>query len=480
LGRISTLSLVVLNSAEIEGIHEASLDILNETGIIINSEEARLLLQSHGAKLNGKKVHYPRKVIEEALKLCPDSFSLKSRNQEKSVKIGHGSMAMEPIRGAVFIIDKFGERRKSSSSDLVNFMKLIQTSEVLLLSSAGVVVPSDLSIEARSAFTLISSALYTDKPLPGITLNSGPTRECLELAEIVFEGREENVVLGTVCPTSPLTYDANELDAMRLYAGRRQPLCITACAMAGTAGPPTLAGTLALNNAEVLAGIALVQLLNPGNPIVYGNLSSITDMRYVYMASGAPEGRLLQLAACQMARYYGLPFRGGGALSDAKKVDFQAGYESMLSLMVTMLAGFDYVPHAVGAMDSYMSTCYEKYILDEEMVMGIKRLIQGITVNEKTMMTDLINRVGPGGNFLVSEETASTFRQEYWRPLLVERQPQPSWKASGSPDPAERAMTLCQERIARYLKPGISPRVEAKLLGYFRSRYGQTESFSLF
>lgn len=476
MGLISPLALSILSTAEIEEIHEASLNILDQTGVVINSEEARLLLQYYGARLDGKKVFFPKKLIEESLKLCPDSFVLKSREPEKNVFIGKGSMALEPTRGTVFVIDSRGKRRKPTSSDVVDFLKLIQTSDVLTLSTGGLTVPEDLPVGARPAFALISSALYTDKPLPGITLNAGPTRECLELSEIVFEGIESNVLLGTVCPTTPLIYDANELDAMFLYARNKQPLCITACAMAGTAGPPTLAGMLALNNAEVLAGIVLVQLLNPGNPIVYGNLSSITDMRYVMLAAGAPEGALLQLGARQISRYYNLPFRGGGALSDSKSVDFQAGYESMLQLMITMLAGFDYIPHAVGVLDSYMSISYEKFILDEEMVMAVKRLIRGFSVNETSLMSGLIHRVGPGGNFLATDETALNFRHEYWQPMLADRQPQPSWEAAGSPECTTRAMELCRKRLEHYEKPYIAPNVEKNLLYYYKSRYGQEET----
>lgn len=476
MGEIAPLTIAVLNTAEIEEIHEASLQILGETGIVINSEEARLLLRKHGAKSDGKLVFFPRGLIGEALKLCPESFLLKSRNRESSVKIGNGSLVLEPARGIVFIADSRGKRRQSTSADVVNFMKLVQTSEVLALSSAGMALPGDLPVEARPAFSLISAAIYTDKPLPGITLNAGPTSECLELAEIVFEGREDNVVLGTVCPTSPLSYDVNELEAMFLYARKRQPLCITACAMAGTAGPPTLAGMLALNNAEVLAGITLLQLINPGNPVVYGNLSSITDMRQANMATGAPEGALLQLGACQLARNYQIPFRGGGALSDAKSVDYQAGYESMLNLMVTMLAGFDYVPQVVGVLDSYMSVSYEKFMLDEELVMAVKRLIRGFNVDSQSLMTGLVNRVGPGGNFLATEETAAIFRREYWQPPLANRQPQALWAATGSPESPERAMELCRKRLGSYQRPHLSPKIEKALLKKYADRYSLTEA----
>jgi len=245
--------------------------------------------------------------------------------------------------------------------------------------------------------------------------------------------------------------------------------------MAGTTTPPTLAGTLAVNNAEILAGIVLVQLINAGTPVIYGNLSSITDMRYVNMAIGAPEGLLIQLAARQIARYYRLPFRGGGALNDAKGVDIQAGYESMMNLILISMAKFDYIPHAIGVIDSYMSISYEKFIMDEQMLMAVKRLQRGIEVNSKTLLTNLVEKVGPGGNFFTADETAHLFRREFWHPAVNLRQPQSLWESAGSPDVPSRAMEVYRRRLEDYMKPEISPLIEAKLLQYYKDRYGHSE-----
>lgn len=469
----------VLGKSEIEDIHNSTLEILDKTGLVFHSEDARLLMQFHGARLDRNRVYIPPGLVEKALKACPPGFTLKSRNPQKDVIIGNGIPALEATRGSIYITDSFGQRRKATTDDFLKLTKLVQTSDVINLNCAGITNPVDISQHALPAFSMICSALYTDKPLPGLTLNEAVARECLHLAETVYEGLEANMVLGTICPISPLTYDTSDLKAAYVYAQSDQPLCVTSCGMAGTTTPPTLAATLAVNNAEILAGIILVQLIREGTPVVYGNLSSVTDMRHINMATGAPEGMLLQLAAKQVARYYNLPFRGGGALNDAKSVDVQAGYESMMNLILTMISGFDYVPHAIGVLDSYMSISYEKFIIDESMVMAVKRLLRGIEVSNETMLTSLVEKVGPGGNYLTSDETAFFFRLEYWQPAIDARQPFKTGNTTGTQDFPGRAMDVCLRRLGNYSKPGLPSHVEATLVKYFKDHYGQAETFQL-
>lgn len=469
----------MLDKSEIEGIHYSSLQILNNTGLIFHSEDARQLMQFHGARVDGKRVYIPSTLVEKALMSCPTGFTLKSRNPEKNVAIGNGIAALEATRGSVYITDSFGQRRKATADDFIKLTKLVQTSEVVNLNCGAITNPFDINHQALPAFSMICSALYTDKPLPGLTLNEAVARECLYLAEIAYEGLEENMVLGTICPISPLAYGISDLRAAYVYARSGQPLCVTSCSMAGVTAPPTLAGTLAVNNAEILAGITFIQLIKEGTPVVYGNLSSVTDMRHVNMATGAPEGILLQLAAKQVARYYNLPFRGGGVLNDARSVDIQAGYESMMNLILTMMSGFDYVPHAIGMLDSYMSISYEKFIIDEGMLMAVKRLLRGIEVSNETMLTSLVEKVGPGGNYLTADETALFFRREYWQPALDTRQPFSERNITGTHGFPDRAMDVCLRRLGNYCKPDIASNVEAKLIQYFKDRYGQSETLQL-
>ena len=465
----------VLSPAEIDKIHQSSMRILRSTGVVFHSDEACNLFKQHGARVEGKKVFIPENLVEKAISTCPLHFTVKSRNPLNNVTIGAGLPALEATRGSIYIADSSGNRRKALSEDFIALTKLVQTSPVINLNCGGVTLPSDISQSALPAFSMIISALYTDKPLPGLTLNEKIASECLQLAEIAYGGLEENLVLGTICPISPLIYDAGDLKVAFAYARADQPLCVTSCSMAGTTSPPTLAGTLIVNNAETLAGITLIQLIKEATPVVYGNLSSIADMRYINMATGAPEGALLQVGACQLARFYKLPFRGGGSLNDAKGVDIQAGGESMMNLMLNLLSGFDYIPHAIGVVDSFMSIAFEKFIIDEDMVMALKRLARGIEVNDATLLTDLIEQVGPGGNYLTANETASLFRREFWQPSIDLRQPQSLWQSSGALDAPARAMNVCRRRLESYIKPDIPLSVERELLNYFKNHYGQAQ-----
>lgn len=466
----------VLSKDDLETIHHASLQILDQTGLIFDLEEACLLLQFHGARRDGKRIFIPAALVEKALKSCPSKFTLKARNPENAVVVGGGLPALEATRGSIFITDAAGRRRKATANDFVDLTKLVQTSSVLNLNCGGITMPGDISQKALPAFSMICAAIYSDKPLPGLTLNEEVAHECLHLVKLLYGGSEDNLVLGTICPITPLSYSSSDLQVLYLYSEAGQPLCVTSCGMAGTTAPPSLAGTLAVNNAEILAGLVLIQLIREGTPVVYGNLSSITDMRHITLAVGAPEGTLLQLAGCQMARYYGLPYRGGGALNDAKALDIQAGYETMMNLIFSLMAGFDYIPHAVGLVDSYMSIAYEKIILDEEMIAALSRTMQGIEVGEETLLSNLINRIGPGGNFFATEETAHYFRRENWQPAIDLRQPYGLWEAAGAPDVPSRAMAVCRNRLDQYVKPGLPQKVERKLLVYYKDHYGQSEA----
>jgi trimethylamine--corrinoid protein Co-methyltransferase len=253
------------------------------------------------------------------------------------------------------------------------------------------------------------------------------------------------------------------LGAIMRYAKAGQPMVISALAIAGATGPTTLAGSLALQNAEVLAGIVLTQLVREGAPVIYTGGSSNAEMRSGALSIGSPEMAMNAAATAQMGRFYNLPIRCGGAVCDAKAPDAQAAYESMMSLLMAQVSGANFVLHAAGILETYNCMSYEKFIMDDEICGMVKRIGKGYQVNTDTLGLDVIREAGPGGHFLDKDHTLKYFRTEFYQPKLFDRDDFDSWHAKGSPHSMETANKKYQEILASYEAPELPADVDKAL-----------------
>jgi trimethylamine--corrinoid protein Co-methyltransferase len=241
---------------------------------------------------------------------------------------------------------------------------------------------------------------------------------------------------------------------------------IASLAIAGATGPVTLAGNLALQNAEVLAGIVLAQLVREGTPVILGGVSSNAEMRNGTLSIGSPEMAMNTAATAQMARYYKLPVRSGGAVCDAKSPDSQASYESMMSLLMARVCGINFVLHTAGILESYNCMSYEKFVIDDEMCGMVKRIKRGYEVNPDTLAFDVVREVGPGGHFLDKDHTFDHFRTEFYQPQLSNRDDYVSWQAKGSPYSMETANRKYKEILETYQAPELPADVDKDLLKF--------------
>ena len=470
--------LEVLSQQEIQDIHTASVEILNSVGIEFRHAEVLELLRKEGARVEGTRVCFPRELINQALKTAPEGFRLEARNPERSVWIGvngndgQGSIFAPPA-GCVYIQDFEGARRRAQRQDYLNLVRIIEQSPHFGVNGGGIVMPDIPGLSDRENFAWLTLAAhwYSDKPQMGLTVTGDISRNSLAISEIVFRGRPGCHLLGTINPDSPLIYSENMLESLILYARAGQGLIIAPCSLAMATSPSTLAGTLVQNNAEILAGIVLIQLINPGSPVLYGNTSSIADMRTVSIALGAPELSLLVGAANQLARFYKLPSRSGGALSDAKYPDFQAGMESMLSLLITVTSETSLVMQSAGILDSFLTLSPEKLLLDEEIGGMARRFRRGISVNQDTLAIAEIKAHGPGAHFLESDYTLSHFRQEFRNTQLSDRQTY-NPERDYSRQLLEQAREAWQKRVEDYVRPPLPAGVEPELLEYYRKTFG--------
>ena len=304
----------------------------------------------------------------------------------------------------------------------------------------------------------------------GSAMGEQGARDSIRMASILFGSEaqlaEKPRLISILCSLSPLKYDDRMLGALMEYAKAGQPLLVTSLAIAGATGPATLAGNLALQTAEILAGIVLTQLVREGAPVIFSGSSSNAEMRSGALSIGSPEMAMNTAATAQMARYYNLPSRSGGAVCDAKVPDAQAAYESMMSLSMAQVSGVNFVLHSAGILESYNCMSYEKFIIDDEMCGIVKRIKRGYEVNEDTLGLDVIKEAGPGGHFIDKDHTFEHFRTEFYQPQLSNRDDFDSWQASGSPQSVEAAGKKYKKILETYETPELPADVNRDLQKY--------------
>jgi trimethylamine--corrinoid protein Co-methyltransferase len=289
----------------------------------------------------------------------------------------------------------------------------------------------------------------------------------MDMIEILFGGKQDQpVTMGLINPLSPLGYGTEMIEALVAYAQANQPVMIAALIMAGSTGPITLAGVLAIQNAELLAGIVLAQLISPGLPCLYGATSTNIDLRTGALAIGSPELSVCLSAHAQLARFYGLPSRGGGALTDASITDAQSGYESMFSLLTTINSGIDFVLHSGGIISSYLGFSYEKFVMDDEICGMLRHYHRGIQVTPETLAYQVIEHVGPGGHFLGEDHTLERCRTEFWQPDLFDRSGLEAWWEGKGLDTTARATQRWQGLLADHEDPHLEPTIVRQLQSY--------------
>ena len=355
----------------LERVHQASMRILAEFGIDFYDEEVRAILKEHGADVRGETVFFDPALVEQYVALAPGQFTQLARNPEHNVVIGGNQMVFAPVYGPPFVLDLDGGRRDATLADFQNFVKLAYLSPYIHHSGGTIVEPTDEPVSTRHLDMVFSHVKWSDKAFMGSVTSAANAADSVAMAEIVFGAeriREQPALLSLINVSSPRRYDDRMLGAIKVYARARQGLIITPFILAGAMGPTTLAGTVAQQNAEALAGIALAQMIEPGTPVVYGSFLTNIDLQSGSPVFGSPESQVGLYASGQLARRYNLPFRGGGMFSSSKVPDAQAGYESVMVMLPTAMARTNFVLHAAGWLENGLVAGYEKFLLDCEIL----------------------------------------------------------------------------------------------------------------
>jgi len=464
----------VLSAEGLELIEANAETILAEIGIEFREDpEVVALWRDAGAEVDGARVRLPRGLARHILAAAPRRFTQHARNTERTVLIGGDTTVFAPVYGPPFVRDLDRGRRYATLEDFENFVKLAYMTPAMHHSGGTVCEPVDVAVNKRHLDMVASHILLSDKPFMGSVTHPERAADTLALARLVFGDdfvAENCVVVSLINANSPMVYDATMLGALKTYARAGQGCVVSPFILAGAMSPVTVAGTLAQLLAEAMAGMCVTQLVRPGAPVVFGTFASSISMQSGAPTFGTPEPTLVLLAAAQLARRLGVPFRSGGSLCAAKLPDAQAAYESAQTLLPTLLGGVNFVLHAAGWLEGGLVSSYEKFVMDADQLGMMQVLAAGIDLSENGQALDAIREVGPGAHFLGCAHTQDNFQTAFYRSAVADNNSFEQWEAEGGKDAAERANALWKKRLADYEAPAIDAGVAEAVRDYVARR----------
>ncbi|SDP83520.1 trimethylamine methyltransferase family protein [Desulforhopalus singaporensis] len=454
-------------------IHNASMRILETAGMRFQHPKIIELLREKGIRVDGETAYFKENQLMGWVEKAPKSFTVHARNSENNFVLGGDNMVLGPAYGAPYMIDRDGRIRKGTLDDYIRFLKLVHCSDYFQTNGGILIQPSDLdNCRHNLELMIYNTLLHSDKALIGIEGSETQMSSMFDMLAFVFDGREKLAekprIMTIVNTLSPLQMDRNALDTLIAYASHGQPVFVTPAPMEGFTAPITIAGMMALSNAEALAGIAVTQMIREGVPVVYGNQATSADLRTGAFVVGGPEHPLAIMCGARLAKSYGLPCRSGGSTSDAKKVCVQSGYESMMLLQTCSQENVNMVLLAGGGLDSGKGISFDKFMVDLEVIGLVRRLREGVRIDDDSLALDVITEVGPGGQFITSSHTARLCRQEIWNPQIGARRlasGQTSYEAIN--DNIDKRMTAILEK---YEQPRLSGELAPSLTEYLISR----------
>ena len=452
--------------------------IVSEIGIEFMSPWAIDVLRDAGQTVEGDNVKFDPDWILKQCALAPSEFNLRARNPKNNVHIGGNSMVFGGVYGPPFVRE--GDiRRDATFKDYENFCKLSQSFDALDSVGGVVCEPNDLSLDSRHLDMAYAAATLTDKFFMGNVVTAQNAIDVIKMAEIIHGGREAIVetpaLISLVNCNSPLRWDDRMLDSLREYVLAGQPVVVTPFLLMGAMSPVTIPATLAQQIAEALTGIALAQTLNPGCPIVFGSFLSNIDMQSGSPQFGTPESGIGLLCTGQIARSFNLPFRGGGGLNSSQTVDAQSAYQTMMTMMPTFLSGTNWVMHTAGWLEGGLVSCYEKFVLDIEILQSLMTEFTPLEFNVESLAFDAHLEVGHGGHFLGAAHTMERFRDCFYRPFLTNSDNFERWTRLGAKDSKMRAAEIYKKKLEDYVAPDMDPRMRQELDEFVAMRKSQLD-----
>ncbi len=473
--------LELLSEEQIEAIHQASLRILEEMGLQFLDEEALGLLRRQGAMIDPetRMVRLERALVLEAIGKAPPEIALEARNPMRNLAMGGNAICFSSVAGPPNCSDLDRGRRPGTLADLQELLKLAQSLNAIHLLAGAPVAAIDQPAATRHLDVYRSYALLTDRVWQGSALGRERIADAIAVNALSRGLTLEDMsnrpgLLAVVNSNSPRRVDGPMLQGLMEMARHRQPVVVTPFTLAGAMSPVSLAGALALQNAEAIGLIAFMQMVRPGAPAVYGGFTSNVDMRTGAPAFGTPEYVKAVLAGGQLARRYRLPYRSSN-VNSATAVDAQAAYESAMSLWGAVLAHTNLVYHGAGWLEGGLVASYEKMVLDAELIQEMAEFLQPLEVSEDTLALDAIREVGPGGHFFGAAHTLARYETAFYQPMLSDWRNFETWREAGAKTATERANRIWKQLLAEYEPPPTDPAIAEAIDDYVARRRPELE-----
>ena len=470
----------VLDDDGLSLIEQNADTILEEVGIEFrDDEEALQIWRDAGADVQGQLVKFPRGMCRSLIQAtAPREYTQHARNPEKSVRIGGNNTVFVPAYGCPFVYDMDKGRRYATIEDFRNFVKLAYMSPSLHHSGGTICEPVDLPVNKRHFDMLYSHMKYSDKAFMGSVTAPERAEDTVEMCKILFgdnfideeTGKPKTVVTSLINANSPMTFDDTMLGAAKVYARANQACVVTPFILAGAMSPVTVAGTAAQTLAETMAGMAFIQLVSPGAPVVMGSFASSISMQSGAPTFGTPEPALVLYIMAALARRLGVPFRSGGGFCASKLPDAQAAGEAVSTLVPTALAGVNFALHTAGWQEGGLVMGYEKFVMDADNAGMMSTLLKGVDLSENGQALDAIREVGPGNHFLGCSHTQANFKTAFYRSPLADNNSFEQWESEGGKTHEERANALWKKMLDEYQPPELDPAIDQALLDYMEKR----------
>ncbi len=463
----------LLSDDAIEILDRGWRRIVSEIGVQFVKPEAVELFRQAGQTVDDQTVRLDPDFVLEQVAKAPREFDVQARNPANTVHIGGDQMVFSGVYGPPFVREG-AVRRDATMTDFRKFSMLAQSFPEL--DSAGGVIcePNDAPLDSRHLDMIFALQTLTDKIYMGNVVSGPNALDTIKMTEILFGGRETieqtPATISLINCNSPLRWDDRMLDAQFEYSRANQPVVLTPFLLMGAMSPVTIPAALVQQLAEALSGIALSQLIRPGCPVIFGSFLSNIDMQSGSPCFGTPESAIGLLCTGQLARHFGLPFRTGGGLTSSQTPDAQAGYEALMTMLPTFLAGTNWVMHSAGWLEGGLVSCYEKFIIDVELLRMLRVEFTPLQIDEAALAFDAHLEVGHGGHFLGAEHTMTRFRDCFYRPMLSSSMNFERWSRQGALDAAARASGIWQKTLDEYEQPPLDDAIRAELEDYVNRR----------
>ncbi len=464
----------VISDDQVAAIHTAALTLLATQGMRVLSPEAQALYAAAGARVEDQTVRLDPGLVAERLATVPARFTLEARNPAKSLKLGGGFCIYASVGGPAYVMDNDRGRRDGTFAEMVDFLRLVQSLNVIHQEGGCPFEPMDLPAHTRHLDIFHAQIRHLDKSWQTQTLGRARTLDGIAMAAIMLGTTpealaERPVLLGIINTNSPLQLDVPMAEGLITMAAHGQVNVITPFTLAGAMAPVTLAGALVLQHAEALAGIVLTQIVRPGVPVMYGGFTSNVDMRSGSPAFGTPEYIRAAQVSGQLARHIGVPFRSSNVTA-ANEVDAQAAWESQMALWGALTGGAHLLEHAAGWLHGGLTASFEKLILDAEMLQMMEAYFEPFPTGPDDLALEAIAEAGAGGHFFGTAHTMARYEKALHNSMVANWDNHTSWLDKGGITARERANAVWKQILAEAEDPALDPAVDEALSAYVARR----------